>query len=300
VKIITTSKSGLIGSNVKFDAAISRENCDFSNFQSCKNALDELNPSAVVHFAGKLQPSQKEPFKDNLGLLVNNAQIDLNIISACVSLEIKNLLSISSVSAYGEDASLPYKEAEVLLGRPNINYYGYSSSKRLTLELTRSAQLDTGWNYKSILLGNIYGPFEKFDLKGTIVGKTIFMIDACIRNSEDLHLWGDGKELRSLTYVKDLKELMSAVLTDINSPDEMNVGNGELISIHDLVHLIARLMDFSGKIVFDGNISTSPTTSKFADFKEFNSRYPQFQFTRLEEGLIDTIQWFRHAELRHL
>jgi nucleoside-diphosphate-sugar epimerase len=160
MKIVTTSKSGLIGSNVKFNGAISRENCDFSNLQSCKNVLLELNPDAVVHFAGKLQPSQSERFKDNFAILVNNANIDLNIISACVSSDIKNLLCISSVSAYGEDATLPYKEPEILKGNSSLNYYGYSSSKRLTLDLTKSPRLDTGWNYKSILLGNIYGPFE--------------------------------------------------------------------------------------------------------------------------------------------
>lgn len=297
MKVVTTSKSGLIGSNVKFDDAISRENCDFSNFKSCKSALIEMNPDAVVHFAGKLQPSQNERFKDNLGILVNNANIDLNIISACVSLEIKNFLSISSVSAYGVHASLPYKEREILKGNSNINYYGYSSSKRLTLDLTKSAQLDTEWNYKSILLGNIYGPFEKFNLEGTIVGKTIFLIDQCMKNSRDLVLWGDGKELRSLTYVKDLKELMSMVLKDVNSPIEMNVGNGELVSIRDLVHLIARLMDFTGRIIFGGDDAASPTSSKFADLTLFNSKYPQFKFTSIEDGLVETIDWFRHSAI---
>lgn len=297
MKIVTTSKSGLIGSNVKFDDVISRENCDFMNFQSCKSALIDMSPDAVVHFAGKLQPSQSERFRDNLGILVNNAKIDLNVISACVSLEIKNLLTISSVSAYGEHASLPFKEREIFKGNPNTNYYGYSSSKRLTLDITKSAQLDTDWNYKSILLGNIYGPFEKFNLEGTIVGKSIFMIDQCMKNSRDLVLWGDGKELRSLTYVKDLKEVMQIVLVDKNSPFEMNVGNGELVSIRDLVHLIAKLMDFSGRIIFSGGNAESPTSSKFADLALFNAKYPHFNFTSLEDGLVETIEWFRHSAI---
>jgi len=207
-------------------------------------------------------------------------------------------LCISSVSAYGERASLPYKETEIRKGEPNINYFGYSSSKRLTLELTRSARLDTGWNYKSIILGNIYGPYEKFNLGGTIVGKTIFMIDSCIRDSKDLHMWGDGKELRNLTYVKDLKKIMSTVLADKTCPDQINVGSGQLISIYDLVHLIAKFMDFSGRIVFSRNNSTSPTSSKFADLTEFQARYPQLKFTNIEEGLIDTIKWFRNSKIR--
>jgi nucleoside-diphosphate-sugar epimerase len=248
----------------------------------------------VVHFAGKIQPSQDQPFKDNFGILVNNANIDLNIVQACVALEIKNLLSVSSISAYGDQASLPYKESEILKGYPSVNYYGYASSKRLTLDLTRSAQLDTGWNYKSILLGNVYGPFEKFNSKGTIVGKTIFLIDSCIKSRSDLVLWGDGKELRTLTYVKDLKELMSMVLRDNNSNIEMNVGSGQTVSIQDLVHLIARLMDFSGRIIFrGGDNSATPTFSKIADFTIFNSRYPSFKFTSLEDGLVETIEWFR-------
>lgn len=117
-----------------------------------------------------------------------------------------------------------------------------------------------------------------------------------MKNSKDLVLWGDGKELRSLTYVKDLQELMSMVLRDENSPIEMNVRNGELVSIHDLVHLIARLMDFSGRIIFSGD-NASPTSSKFAGLALFSSKYPQFKFTSLEDGLVETIEWFRHLPI---
>jgi GDP-L-fucose synthase len=257
--------------------------------------MKEVGPSALIHFAGKLQPASQEGFSNHQGIIDNNSRIDLNILSAAVECEIQNVLCISSISAYGESSKLPYSEEEIFNGDSNSKHYGYSTSKRFTIELTKSVRLDTGWNFKTILLGNVFGPFEKFNSEGTIVGKTINMIQNCIENSEDLRLWGDGMEMRSLTYVKDLRQLMPMILRDKDCPGELNVGNGELISIYDLVHLIAKVMNFSGRIVFKGSNSSVHNSSKYADLSLFQARYPNFQFTTLEEGLNETVQWYRET-----
>jgi GDP-L-fucose synthase len=292
--ILTTTDTGLLGSNIQFDYALNRDHCDLHDYKSVSSIIKEVNPSGIIHFAGRLQPASQVSYSNHHGILDNNLRIDLNIIRAAVENKIRNVLSISSISAYGEMSELPYKVEDLFKGDSNRKYYGYSTSKRLTIDLNRTVRLDTGWNYKTILLGNIFGPFEKFNSEGTIVGKTIGMIENCIENSEDLHLWGDGKELRSLTYVKDLKSLMAMILIDEDCPGELNSGNGELISISDLVHLIAKVMNFSGKIKFNGVNASTSHSSKFADLSLFQAQYPKFQFTPLEEGLRETVEWFRH------
>ena len=294
--ILTTTDTGLLGSNIKFDYALNRDNCDLHDYKSVLSIIKEVNPSGIIHFAGRLQPASQGIYRNNHGILDNNLRIDLNITRAAVECKIQNVLCISSISAYGEISDLPYKEEDIFKGDSNRKYYGYSTSKRLTIDLNRSVRLDTGWNYKTILLGNIYGPFEKFNSEGTIVGKTIGMIQNCIENSEDLHFWGDGKELRSLSYVRDLKSLMAMILIDEDCPGELNSGSGELITIYDLVHLIAKVMNFSGKIVFNGVNADASHSSKFADLSLFQAHYPRFQFTPLEEGLRETVEWFRHKK----
>ena len=71
------------------------------------------------------------------------------------------------------------------------------------------------------------------------------------------------------------------------------MGNGELISIYELVHLIAKVMDFSGRIIFKGSDASVRNSSKYADLSMFQALYPKFQFTTLEEGLRETVQWYR-------
>lgn len=290
--ILTTTETGLLGSNLKFDHSLNRENCDLHDYASVLKVIKEISPDGLIHFAGKLQPASQVGFSNHLGIIENNSKIDLNILSAAVKCKIQNVLCVSSISAYGDSSNLPYREIDIFNGDSNQKYYGYATSKRFTIELAKSVRLDTGWNYKTILLGNVFGPFEKFNSEGTIVGKTIDMIQNCIRNSEDLHLWGDGKELRSLTYVKDLKPLMEIILTDLDCPGELNVGSKELISIHDLVHLIAKIMNFSGKIEFMGTNDGVPNSSKFPDLSLFQGKYPEFQFTALEVGLKETVKWY--------
>ena len=165
--ILTTTDTGLLGSNIKFDYALNRDNCDLHDYKSVLSIIKEVNPSGIIHFAGRLQPASQGSYRNNHGILDNNLRIDLNIIRAAVECKIQNVLCISSISAYGEISDLPYKEEDIFKGDSNRKYYGYSTSKRLTIDLNRSVRLDTGWNYKTILLdlSHVNNSYEQIKLK---------------------------------------------------------------------------------------------------------------------------------------
>ena len=223
--ILTTTNSGLLGSNIHFDISLNREICNLHDYQSVLSAIRSIRPSGIVHFAGSLQPATNSSGTKHYSILDNNLRIDSNIIRAAIECEIPNLLCVSSISAYGELAALPYSESDIYLGPPPKSYFGYGVSKRLTIDLVKSAKLETGLNYKTVLLGNVYGPGGKFGENATIVGNVISKVQKCKLAGIDLELWGTGAELRSLTFVQDLPSLLSRILLDKKMSEIIKIGN---------------------------------------------------------------------------
>jgi len=77
-----------------------------------------------------------------------------------------------------------------------------------------------------------------------------------------------------------------------NESDPVNLGSGNEISIKELAHLIARLTDFKGEIVWDtskpnGQPRRALDTRKAEAYFGFKA---QMSF---EEGLSRTIEWYR-------
>jgi len=77
-----------------------------------------------------------------------------------------------------------------------------------------------------------------------------------------------------------------------DGPDPVNIGAGFEISVRDLMHLIAELTGFKGKISWDtskpnGQPRRCLDTTKAADLFGFRSK------TGFQEGLRRTIEWYR-------
>jgi GDP-L-fucose synthase len=73
----------------------------------------------------------------------------------------------------------------------------------------------------------------------------------------------------------------------------VNLGTGQEIKIKQLVTLIASLMGFSGKIVFD----TSKPDGQPRRCLDTNKAREEFGFlakTKFSEGLSKTIEWFKN------
>lgn len=66
-------------------------------------------------------------------------------------------------------------------------------------------------------------------------------------------VWGDGTPRRELLHVDDLAEAMQYLMRSPTLHDLYNVGSGHDLSISDLAAMIAEIVGFEGKIVYDIN-----------------------------------------------
>merc|ERR1711907_122594 len=104
---------------------------------------------------------------------------------------------------------------------------------------------------------------------------------------------GTGKPLRQFIFSKDLAELMvwctwhyDSVEPLILSPDEE-----EEVSIGDVAKMIATAMDFQGELSFDPSFADGQY-KKTASNSKLRSLQPDYNFTPMDVGLKQTVEWF--------
>ena len=111
-----------------------------------------------------------------------------------------------------------------------------------------------------------------------------FLGSAIVRNLQ-------GKECTRIVIPRS-KEYDLRHEAAYNSSEPVNIGAGFEISIKDLVHIIARLTGFNGKITWD---ATKPNGQP-RRMLETSRAEKEFGFkatTQLEDGLRLTIDWYK-------
>ena len=122
---------------------------------------------------------------------------------------------------------------------------------------------------------------------------------AKLEKQDKVIVWGSGTPRREFLHVDDLASaclyLMNLDVSEYRKHTKpalshINVSAGDEISIHDLAHLIARVVGFKGEIVFDRS-KPDGTPKRPLDITKLNNLGWQPGIT-LEQGLKDTYNWF--------
>ena len=163
---LVTGAAGFIGLNLNADIRISRNDVNLRNFDDTVKIIKHYNPTTVIHTAAR-HGNFKDMSNHDVEFIQDNIRIDLNVIEACRLAGVKNLLMLSTITSFPNGTPLPYKETHFFDGDVSEGTYGYSISKKLSVSLCKAYQKEYGLNYKSVLLGNVYGPMNHFSDNST-------------------------------------------------------------------------------------------------------------------------------------
>lgn len=109
--------------------------------------------------------------------------------------------------------------------------------------------------------------------------------------AEEVTVYGDGSQTRSLCYVSDLVDGIVRLL-DSNEHRPVNLGNDEEVTILHLAERIITLAGGAGRVVFrplpeDDPLQRRPDTTRALESLGWSPKID------LEEGLARTLGWFR-------
>jgi len=237
----------------------------------------------IFHFASPASPI------DYLKLPIQTLKVgSLGTHKALGLAKAKNarFLLASTSEVYGDP--LVHPQAESYWG--NVNPVGprgvYDEAKRfaeaMTMAYHRYHKLDT----RIARIFNTYGERMRIDDGRAIPA---FMSQA-LRNQE-VTVFGDGKQTRSVCYVSDLIEgIYRLMMSDHAAP--MNLGNPEEISVEQLAREIIELTGSKSQVVYrplpeDDPKIRQPDISSARDVLKWQPKVPR------EEGLSRTMEYFR-------
>jgi dTDP-glucose 4,6-dehydratase len=192
----------------------------------------------------------------------------------------------STSEVYGDPLEHPQKETYW----GNVNPIGprgvYDEAKRFAEAITLAYHRSHGIDTKIVRIFNTYGP--RMRLRD---GRAVpaFMSQA-LRN-EDVTVFGNGTQTRSLCYVTDLVEgLLRLIEADTNDP--VNIGNPHELTIEEIARTIIRLVGSTSRIVYRP-LPTDDPKQRRPDITRARTLLGWEPKVDVEEGLLKTIDYFK-------
>jgi GDP-L-fucose synthase len=293
--VLITGGNGLVGSAFNGGIKVSSKDCDLTDFLKTDDMVREYtifkNVDSIIHAAarvGGLGDNIRHPGS----FFFQNVSMNTNIIEASRRNEIKKLVCFLSTCVFPDKVEYPLDENKIHLGPPHESNFGYSYAKRMAEVQTRAYREEYGVNYTCVIPTNIYGPNDNFSLEsGHVAPMLIHKCYNAMRNNNDFEIWGSGKPLREFIFSKDVAKMTEWVLENYTDDKPLILSTSHEISIKELALLIADTMGFKGKMVFDEE-KPEGQFRKPSDNSIIKSYLPDFEFTKIEDGIKETIEWF--------
>jgi dTDP-glucose 4,6-dehydratase len=195
-------------------------------------------------------------------------------------------LLASTSEVYGDP--LVHPQPESYWG--NVNPIGlrgvYDEAKRFAEAMTMAYHRYHGVDTRIVRIFNTYGPRMRVE-----DGRAIPAFMSQALRGEDITVFGDGSQTRSVCYVDDLIDGIYRLLMS-KETDPVNIGNPDEISILKLAQEIVRLVGSTSKIVFkelpeDDPKVRQPDNTKARTLLGWTPRVNR------TEGLKKTLEYFR-------
>ena len=271
-KILICGHSGMVGSAIY--RKLSKLN--YSIIAPSSNELDLKSQSKVLDFFLNEKPNQVYLAAAKVGginannsypaeFIYDNLVIQSNVIHSSWLSKVERLLFLGSSCIYPKFANQPMNENELLSGKLEETNEPYAIAKIAGIKMCESYNRQYKTDFRSVMPTNLYGENDNYDLNNShVIPALIKKIDnAKNKNFKNVTLWGTGSPFREFMHVDDLADachfIMSIEKNDFKNfidtrLSHINIGTQVDITIHDLAHLIAKIIDYKGKILFDSSM----------------------------------------------
>lgn len=225
--------------------------------------------------------------------LSENLQIQVNIMDAANSVGVEHLVFLGSSCIYPKFAEQPIREDSLLTGALEATNDAYAIAKIAGIMQVQASRRQYGRHWISVMPTNLYGPGDNFHPENSHVLPALMrrIHEAKEQNLPEVEIWGSGTPRREFLHVDDLASAIVFLLENYDSPETINVGVGEDVSIHELAETIASVVGYTGKLTQDTS-KPDGTPRKLLDVSRLSALGWKAQIG-LEEGIRQTYDWYQ-------
>lgn len=300
-RIVVTGGTGFLGQQVvrEFEDAgakvvgVGSADYDLRSRVQIERLLDDATPDALVHLAavtGGIGANQAAPGT----FFYDNAIMGIEMLEACRARELAKVVIAGTVCSYPKYTSTPFREADLWNGYPEETNAPYGMAKKMLLVQSQAYREQFGLNAVNLLVVNLYGPGDNFDLSSSHVIPAMIrrFVDAKQSGRPEVVLWGDGSPTREFIHVRDAARAFRLTVERYDDGDPVNVGSGSEISIRELAEKVARVVAYDGAISWDTS-KPNGQPSRRLDTTRACDRFGFEAAIDFDEGLAETVSWYR-------
>ena len=298
--IYVAGERGLVGSAIV--RALRAQG--FTNLLSAPRAsLDLKDQSAVERFFAEHRPNFVFVAAAKVGgILANdtrpadfirdNLLIQNNVIDAAYRHGARKLCFLGSSCIYPRLAPQPLREDSLLTGPLEPTNEWYAIAKIAGIKMCQAYARQYGFSAISAMPTNLYGSGDNFDLETSHVLPALIrkFHEAKVTRADTVTIWGSGTPRREFLHVDDLAEALLFLMERYASPEIINVGCGQDITIAELASLVREIVGFEGELAFDRS-KPDGTPRKLLDVSKMSALGWRPRIA-LGDGIRSTYRWF--------
>jgi GDP-L-fucose synthase len=261
-RVYVAGHTGMVGSAIVRHLAsmpceiitAGRDTVDLERQGQAEALLATRRPDVVIIAAAKvggIHANNAYPAE----FISDNLAIARNTIHASYQAGVKKLLFLGSSCIYPQLARQPMREEDLLTGPLEPTNEWYAIAKIAGIKLCQAYRRQYGADFISVMPTNLYGPGDNYHPENSHVVPALIrrFHDAKHDRAPSVTVWGTGKPLREFLFVDNLADACVFVLEHYSDEQHVNVGSGEEVTIAKFAELVAEVVDYRGKLVFDAS-----------------------------------------------
>lgn len=217
--------------------------------------------------------------------MYDNMILEMNVIHSAWKNGCKKLQFLGSSCIYPRMAPQPITEDCLLTGALEKTNEAYALAKISGLKYCEFLNKQYGTDYISVMPTNLYGPNDNYHPEHSHVLPAFIrrFHEAKENNLPEVVCWGDGSPLREFLYVDDLADLCVFLMNNYSGNETVNAGTGKEITIKKLAELVAKVVGYTGSIIWD-DTKPNGTPRKLLDISKSKALGWKYK-VELEDGI---------------
>jgi GDP-L-fucose synthase len=275
-----------------------RRELDLTNQQATEDWLLRMRPDAIFLAAalvGGIHANNTYP----ADFIAENLAISLNVIRGAHKTGIKKLLALGSSCIYPKLAPQTMTEDALLTGPLEPTNEWYAIAKIAAIKLCEAYRKQYGCDFISVMPTNLYGINDNYHPENSHVPAALIrrFHEAKLAHVPTVTVWGSGTPRREFLYADDAADACIFVMKHYSEIGFLNIGTGVDVTIGEFAELVAEVVGYNGKIVYDTS-RPDGAPRKLLDVSKIET-LGWIPKTRLRDGLARTYVDFLTTGGRH-